>query len=138
MVISIDPLPGTHRVYKLEVRELHNYLVGRRGAVVHNACSKSQVLAYFNADKPFADLASSRVAEAVEELRKLRSTDRRNFDRFFLDFGDKINLEALGGAFGIKAWDFASHAKAIRTNKGILQSISSALQRGIKSLPGYS
>lgn len=35
---SKEKLPGTHTVYNLEVRELHNFLVGGDGVVVHNLC----------------------------------------------------------------------------------------------------
>ncbi len=39
MLASKEKLPGTHTVYNLEVRELHNFLVGNAGVVVHNSCN---------------------------------------------------------------------------------------------------
>ena len=35
---SRQRLLGTHTVYNLEVKGLHNFLVGRQGVVVHNSC----------------------------------------------------------------------------------------------------
>lgn len=37
MLAAKEKLPGTHTVYNLEVRELHNFLVGTEGVVVHNS-----------------------------------------------------------------------------------------------------
>ncbi len=39
-VTSVKKLSGSRKVYNLEVRDLHNFLVGRDGVVVHNACWK--------------------------------------------------------------------------------------------------
>jgi hypothetical protein len=33
-------LPGTHRVYNVEVAEWHNFLAGKEGIVVHNGCTE--------------------------------------------------------------------------------------------------
>jgi hypothetical protein len=38
-VASKVKLDGVHTVYNLEVRELHNFLVGDVGVVVHNSCA---------------------------------------------------------------------------------------------------
>ncbi len=45
MLASKEKLSGTHTVYNLEVRELHNFLVGKEGVVVHN--NYSQILNNF-------------------------------------------------------------------------------------------
>ena len=37
-VSGITKLPGTHLVYNLEVKDLHNFLVGDAGVLVHNGC----------------------------------------------------------------------------------------------------
>ncbi|MBK9567076.1 MAG: hypothetical protein IPO37_18470 [Saprospiraceae bacterium] len=37
-VSKITKLQGTHHVYNLEVKDLHNFLVGNEGLVVHNTC----------------------------------------------------------------------------------------------------
>ena len=37
-VVSSTKKEGSETVYNLEIKELHNFLVGNQGAVVHNAC----------------------------------------------------------------------------------------------------
>jgi hypothetical protein len=40
-VSKITKLQGTHQVYNLEVKDLHNFLVGNDGVVVHNGCENA-------------------------------------------------------------------------------------------------
>jgi hypothetical protein len=46
-------LPGRQEVWNLEVRELHNFLVGESGVLVHNSCNRHTKRQYGGAFGPF-------------------------------------------------------------------------------------
>ncbi len=46
-VLSNERKPGNEYVYNLEVKDLHNFLVGDFGVVVHNGCWKSYMESFF-------------------------------------------------------------------------------------------
>ena len=70
-VSSTEKRAGSETVYNLEVKDLHNFLVGDEGVVVHNACAKSCFGDKY--DGYLRDLKSTGMShsEAVEELEKV-------------------------------------------------------------------
>ena len=46
-VSSTEKRAGSETVYNLEVKDLHNFLVGDEGVVVHNGCTFAELLTFF-------------------------------------------------------------------------------------------
>jgi len=75
-VSSTEKRAGSETVYNLEVKDLHNFLVGDEGVVVHNACARS-ILGdvEFKARKDYYKSIGHSASEAEElvELEALKS-----------------------------------------------------------------
>ncbi|MDF1694300.1 MAG: polymorphic toxin-type HINT domain-containing protein [Saprospiraceae bacterium] len=99
---------GRERVYNLEVKDLHNFLVGERGMVVHNAYKKEDVKNWMDDAEFLERLPKSNPARsAIAELKKMKADDVDLFDQFMDDF-EFIPLEL--GEGGVKAWKIAKKA----------------------------
>lgn len=103
-VISNERKPGNEFVYNLEVKDLHNFLVGDRGVVVHNACAKT----YFgkNYDELLRNLKSSGElthSEAVEELEKLAKAAQDKI----IELGEPLT-KAITNEIRVASKDFAN------------------------------
>ncbi|MDF1694298.1 MAG: polymorphic toxin-type HINT domain-containing protein [Saprospiraceae bacterium] len=111
---------GRERVYNLEVKDLHNFLVGERGMVVHNAYKKEDVKNWMDDAEFLERLPKSNPARsAIAELKKMKADDVDLFDQFMDDF-EWIPLEL--GEGGVKAWKALKNAPyLIRTNTDILE-----------------
>jgi hypothetical protein len=108
---------GKKRVYNLEVRAYHNYLVGSNGVVVHNnyvkvdelrdLINKLQVDNYFQPGNVY--VGHEKLLKALSELDGLLYQPLNpKLNKFIEDFrsGSKINLKQFG-ADGrmVKGWD---------------------------------
>ncbi len=72
-VLSSTKKEGSETVYNLEVKELHNFLVGESGVVVHNSCIKlisnaADELKLRNKIKSTGGISDDIVQEIVEEI----------------------------------------------------------------------
>ena len=87
-VTSVKKLSGSRKVYNLEVRDLHNFLVGRDGVVVHNSCfdEVKEILEDFVTHKRVGPRGS-----AIRKGNKIELLDGRSVPisgREFPDFTD--------------------------------------------------
>ncbi len=105
---------GREEVYNLEVKEMHNFLVGKSGIVVHNAYKKSKVLEWLDNLDDFSDLADDSPAKAaLVKLKQMKDEVDPNFQKYLDDFDD-IPLEL--GEEGIKIWKvLGDFPKSIRS-----------------------
>lgn len=86
-VSSTEKRAGSEPVYNLEVMDLHNFLVGDEGVVVHNACARSilgddlyrELKEIYQRDGKTAD----EIEELLEEAAQLRKV-------IAIDLGEKV------------------------------------------------
>jgi hypothetical protein len=102
-VASKVKLDGVHTVYNLEVRELHNFLVGDVGVVVHNSCWKAYMDSFFPTWTKVADPNNNWVDYIVEskpgslkERQQLSRLGEYNQERMTVLTKDKTNQDFPG------------------------------------------
>ncbi len=89
-------LSGRRKVYNLEVRDLHNFLVGDCGVVVHNLCAKGKVKEFLeHADfaENLAKVQNPKVKKGLARLKELKDANHPNYQKFLGDFVDDIPVE---------------------------------------------
>ncbi len=103
MLASKEKLPGTHRVYNLEVRELHNFLVGKEGVVVHNSCWKTYIDSFFpkwtkkaDPDNNWVDYIVESNLGSLKERQQLSRLGQHNQERMTILTKDKTNQDFPG------------------------------------------
>ncbi len=127
-------LPGKHKVYNLEVRTNHNFLVGNSGLLVHNQCKVSELRELVQALKKDPDWVlplspGSNVLDKnpdwLTELAKLPdqlpvTNTGPSLQRFIDDVGD-----AAGNIRGelVRAWEAFFPDELIRKNTTWLQKL---------------
>ncbi len=110
ILLSKENLEGTHTVYNLEVKDLHNYLVGESGVVVHNnyGVSTTVVNMLKNIGKNFnANLTTGTnfyyCTQKAKELRKfLKSKGIQNPSSRRYQLVDNTGHDVKDGQIG---WD---------------------------------
>lgn len=83
-VVSSTKKRGSETVYNLEVQELHNFLVGESGVVVHNSCLDAFMKMFFGKftkkkvpGKKWVDYAEeSGLAKTVKDLDEVKKLER--------------------------------------------------------------
>jgi len=99
ILVKKSKIKGTHKVYNLEVKHLHNFLVGESEVVVHNTCKKSNVKKADPDGRPVTDStpkpgsSSEKVKEATEDLYERTPSQREDFLNAF-----KENVPLILGA----------------------------------------
>jgi len=101
-VVCSEREEGSEVVYNLEVKELHNFLVGESGVVVHNACNKALVKEMLEATEQIEKLPSGPRKEMLNRLNELLNSTapqarraNRFLDEFAKDVPLKLGLTAL-------------------------------------------
>jgi len=112
-VASKERLLGTHKVYNLEVKDLHNFLAGDVGVVVHNGC----------VDDIFRTLSQAAGQHTTRALNKLMShkvaakalgLSGKKID----DFANLVEAKALAGLKNLGFDDVKIEANVIFVTKG--------------------
>ena len=135
-------------VENMGVEEGHSYFVGREGVLVHNlsdVCSPffvsigldtevdnwpASLLGVVPRNFKFAEFASD-LERAAADVEAGGSWGQGFLDYFrYVDGGDV-------GEWGrrVRAWEFLFDGAGIRVKPNVLESISTALQRGVKDIP---
>ncbi|MEM9548010.1 MAG: Hint domain-containing protein, partial [Bacteroidota bacterium] len=92
IVTKLEKKVGTESVYNLEVKEYHNFLVGKSGILVHNACSKTLVKDYLDGTEDIAALDDGPVKSALLKLKQMKDSGDSNYLNFLNDFPEDVPL----------------------------------------------
>jgi hypothetical protein len=114
-------------VYNLEVKDLHNFLVGDVGVVVHNLCNKALIKKYIDEVGDLADLPDGPQKSALLKLKSMKDLKDPDYDKFLNDFADNVPIHL--GESGIKAWE-----KLLKQSS----SVSDILRKDIRTLEWFS
>ncbi len=101
-MVSSTKKGGSETMYNLEIKELHNFLVGKSGIVVHNACKKADVKKLLDNPSQIDELADELPSKtALQELKQMKNSGDPDFDKLMDDL-DEIPLELGEGL--VKSW----------------------------------
>ena len=121
-------LPEKRKVYNLEVRRHHNFLVGKSGLVVHNACLKDDIIAFMNGPIGHPQYILAYNQDQYWILNDLKSLSKRKQDEF-LDVIDGVGelehywafklLDDLNSSFRFDAVKLGKFSDDIGTVSGL-------------------
>mgnify|MGYP000388758511 CR=1 FL=1 len=125
-VISSVKKEGSETVYNLEVKELHNFLVGELGVVVHNACNKALIKKYLDDAGDLADLPDGAQKSTLQKLKQMKDSGDPDYQKFLGDFPDDVPLGVGDG--GLDAWKLVKDLPGgkiwVRKNPHILKKMA--------------
>ena len=104
ILLAKEKIAGSHRVYNLEVKDYHNFLVGESGIVVHNTCKKAALVKNLNHPdfkKIVAQMPDGPIKDNLLKLKAWKDATPPNpkYQQFLDDFADNVPVE------GVKAWE---------------------------------
>ncbi len=107
-VVSSTKKEGSEKVYNLEVKELHNFLVGNQGAVVHNACVSGKPCDWMWRTKRYYGNIYETSLEHVKRLHLFGSGLNKSH------FGSHITADNLDVVFSRAMQDFAKNGSNVK------------------------